>query len=125
MPRPAPLRRAVRRKLHSRPLRWPVLRSVAGGGVGRIGQIGPRDNPHSPTVVAVQPPPHFDEVAAALPIVHKLSRKPESGAFSLVPRIPIKVFASRTEVDAGMVPSGFRHGLRFTALTVRVDRVRQ
>jgi hypothetical protein len=34
-----------------------------------------------------------------------------------------------TEVDVGVVPGGFRHGLRlvltFTASTVRVDRVRQ
>jgi hypothetical protein len=63
-----------------------------------MGQVGPRDNLHAPTVVAVQPAPHdrnHDEVAAPLacrPIVHKLGRKAQSGTFSIAPLILIKVF---------------------------------
>jgi hypothetical protein len=63
-----------------------------------MGQVGPRNNLHAPTVVAVQPAPHdrhHDEAAAplaCLPIVHKLGRKASSGALGIAPLIPIKVF---------------------------------
>jgi hypothetical protein len=48
-----------------------------------MGQVGPRDNLHAPTVVTVQRTPHDR---------HKLARKAQSGAFQIAPLIQIKVF---------------------------------
>src|SRR5262245_47318823 len=85
MPRLAPVTRAVRpASFIGVLLSWPVLRSVAPGAVGRMGQVGPRDNLYAPTLVAVQPAPHGhpDGCGSSGVPAHRaqLARKAQSGA---------------------------------------------